>query len=781
MSDGQIRIDTKIDQGNVDKDLSKLDNRLKASEKSGKSATASLAKTGIAIGSVAVAAKAAAAVIKDLTDAYKKQEKAETQLEAAARNNPLLSDASVQSLKNYASELQSITTYGDEELLPQMAALAASGRTQAEIMEIMSAATNMAASGQFTLDSAVRNLNKSYGGLSGELGEAIPEIKALTAEQLKNGAATKLLAERYDGIAAATAAATGTQEQLANALGDFKEELGAGWEKKIAPLRKAFQEIIEGFTKAKKAKRELDKAMEEVETKGVDADIQSIDRAGKVAFAEVNDITKRLKEVQAIQKEGWIKGSAYNSLSKQELAATAGELERQLGVAKENLNKLKEQYLQKKKNLELEEQSKKNALAEAEQAQKNKELADYIKDNEDTLNKNIEMIKLKAEAEGTEVDELEILNVMMQSYVSLIADSNGLVAQNSNVSKERLQVIRETAEAIDDQNEVMRIATELQEGLSQALEAISAIDDRPESEKMRERLDALDEMYEAVQESEQVSADRKLAIEKEYTDKRALLEKQLTDTIENEEQARQDAARATTVAQLEIANEFATQYEALMNNIATLAYQMIEDEASIKAAKLEEQYEKGEISLEKYEERKEEIEKDAAKKRYKIAMWEWTAQIASALANTALGVTKALELGLPGLIIGGLIGAAGAVQLATIFGNKPIPPSFATGGILGGTSYTGDENLALLNSREMILNNGQQRNLFDRINSGNLGSTNVQVYNSAANDVSVKPQVTEDGVKVLIRRTVSKDMADGRYNDSYGAMQNTLRGTRLTT
>ena len=162
-------------------------------------------------------------------------------------------------------------------------------------------------------------------------------------------------------------------------------------------------------------------------------------------------------------------------------------------------------------------------------------------------------------------------------------------------------------------------------------------------------------------------------------------------------------------------------------------------------------------------------------------MWEWTAQIASALANTALGVTKALELGLPGLIIGGLIGAAGAVQLATIFGNKPIPPSFATGGIMGGTSYTGDENLALLNSREMILNNGQQRNLFDRINSGNLGSTNVQVYNSAANDVSVKPQVTEDGVKVFIRRTVSKDMADGRYNDSYGAMQNTLRGTRLTT
>src|SRR5690606_39190259 len=109
---------------------------------------------GVAIGSVAVAAKAAAAVIKDLTDAYKKQEKAETQLEAAARNNPLLSTASVKALKDYASELQGITVYGDEELIPFMAQLASAGRSQQEIMDIMSAAVNVAASGTMDLGSA---------------------------------------------------------------------------------------------------------------------------------------------------------------------------------------------------------------------------------------------------------------------------------------------------------------------------------------------------------------------------------------------------------------------------------------------------------------------------------------------------------------------------------------------------------------------------------------------------------------------------------------------------
>lgn len=170
--------------------------------------------------------KKVGAEMERLTEAANVQIKAETQLAQAAKNNPYLDDNSVIQLKNYASKLQSITAVGDEALIPLMAQLAAAGRTQAEIQDIMSAALDVSASGTMSLESAVKNLNKTFSGLSGELGESIPEIKNLTKEQLKNGEAVKVIASQYKGMAKEVATATGSLEKMEGARGDFEEQLG---------------------------------------------------------------------------------------------------------------------------------------------------------------------------------------------------------------------------------------------------------------------------------------------------------------------------------------------------------------------------------------------------------------------------------------------------------------------------------------------------------------------------------------------------------------------------
>ena len=116
------------------------------------------------------------AALDDLNRAYNAQKKAEVQLATAVKNNPYLDASAARRLKDYASQLQKISTVGDEQLLPFMAQLAASGRTEAQIMDIMKAALDASASGMVSLDEAVRGLNNSYTGQIGRLGMQIPAL-----------------------------------------------------------------------------------------------------------------------------------------------------------------------------------------------------------------------------------------------------------------------------------------------------------------------------------------------------------------------------------------------------------------------------------------------------------------------------------------------------------------------------------------------------------------------------------------------------------------------------
>ena len=151
--------------------------------------------------------------------------------------------------------------------------------------------------------------------------------------------------------------------------------------------------------------------------------------------------------------------------------------------------------------------------------------------------------------------------------------------------------------------------------------------------------------------------------------------------------------------------------------------------------------------LEKEEKRraleKAKIEEKYRKKRamleYEAAVAGWELQLASAVIGVPLAVMNALVSGWaaaalnPALagwypaLLAGLAGTAGAVQVAAIQQSKPQPPKFAEGGIVPGTSFTGDRVTAQLNSGEMVLNQSQQARLFNAANGAG-GSGNISVY-----------------------------------------------------
>lgn len=154
---------------------------------------------------------------------------AETQIQAESRLMTALGGrADVQQrLLSQASEIQSRSVIGDEAIISQQAYLASLGRTEQEIRDVIEASVQLSASTGMSLESAVKNLAKTYGGLTGELGESIPQLKELTTEQLKNGDAVKFVLDNYKGYAETAAnKGLGAMKQLKNAWGDLLEQVG---------------------------------------------------------------------------------------------------------------------------------------------------------------------------------------------------------------------------------------------------------------------------------------------------------------------------------------------------------------------------------------------------------------------------------------------------------------------------------------------------------------------------------------------------------------------------
>ena len=154
---------------------------------------------------------------------------ADTQLQAEARLLTALQGREdiQRRLMAQAAELQSRSTFGDEEVIAQQAYLASLGMTERQINDVIEASAQLSTATGMTLEAAVKNLAKTYGGLTGKLGESLPALKDMTEEQLRNGEAVKYVLEHFKGYAEAAAqSGAGSMKQLKNQLGDLAEQLG---------------------------------------------------------------------------------------------------------------------------------------------------------------------------------------------------------------------------------------------------------------------------------------------------------------------------------------------------------------------------------------------------------------------------------------------------------------------------------------------------------------------------------------------------------------------------
>ena len=191
------------------KDLKGVDNGLK-----------SLGASALKAGAAFVGTAGLISVLKKSVTAFAEQELAEKRLEAALGRTS-------QSLLDQASALQKVSVFGDEAIITQQAFLASLEFTEEQIGSIIRASIDLSAATGISLESAVRNTAKTFSGLSGELGELIPQLRGLTTEQMKAGDAVKVIADLFGGQAKEqTQTLSGQMDQLKNAVGDVAEQFG---------------------------------------------------------------------------------------------------------------------------------------------------------------------------------------------------------------------------------------------------------------------------------------------------------------------------------------------------------------------------------------------------------------------------------------------------------------------------------------------------------------------------------------------------------------------------
>ena len=763
------------------------------------------------------AAKAFIGVLKEGTEAYKVQEKAEGALQAAAANNPYLSAESVQRLKDYASELQGVTNFGDEGTIDVMAQLAASGRSEAEIMKIMGAAADYAAATHTDLATAAQTLNATYGGMSGTLGKQVDGIKGLTEEQLKNGDAIDLVAKKYQGFAKNAA---DSSIQAKNAFGDFMESIGrianpafdglaqlatAVWTK-AGDAMSAFSNKLEQKSREWKhggIHKAVDEGVKAINTKSVDVKTWKETSGEK---AQTTEYLEWLKKELELRKD-------LNSEETQALILIKSELRQRKAVIAEE---------------------KKQADAEAEKRGKTKKTADeYIKENEKRLQENLKLLEIEAKAKGEAVKEQDKFNAYMSSYVALLTQTEGLITEGMPIEQKRIEQLKEAGKAVReaaDAEEKRAAAIKYAQEAARALENVKIT--LTPAEALHKSIGELDKIKRKIQEvseeevkaaqkgqKEQLSkaelikgledAEKNLVIEKcnaitqkskshyqqlktqaqELADFKEELRKQ---EIEQEEDyaaqiaeideaiAANKAAQAAAI--VAVIKQYVDEAAQIVKDAGDLALQYTHAQSQKELAEQEIKYRKGEISEKQYEEEKKKIKKKAAEEEYKIKMWQWSASILQATASTALGVAKALELGMPmGLIAGALAAAAGGVQIASIVANKPIPPHFAHGGFVGGmhgATMGADDTTIFARSGEMIANAAQQRNLWEAMNGkgGHGKGTNILVSNNAANIVNAEPRISQSQIELLIDARINEGLKDGRYSNALKAAENGMSG-----
>jgi hypothetical protein len=237
--------------------------------------------------------------VKEAIEAERQLSKLQNALNATNENTK----ENIKSFKDFASELQSASRFGDDLIISQIALAKNFGLTNQRSKDLVATAANLSAVLGSDLESSTQQLLKSLTGqLPRELKLLGPEFAKLTAEQLKSGAAIDLISQKFAGRAAADAKTLfGSVQQLGNVFSDFKEKIGDA-----IISTGVFQGAVQGLTSTLK------------QLGGLETDIERLERFKKALDRARFDAGRQIiLKKQILEIETKINGEAFAKSQKE--------------------------------------------------------------------------------------------------------------------------------------------------------------------------------------------------------------------------------------------------------------------------------------------------------------------------------------------------------------------------------------------------------------------------------------------------------------------------------
>ncbi len=145
-------------------------------------------------------------------------------------------------------EMNEMTLASKDDIEDLVGELAALGKSDEEIDKITRAAVNLSNITGKDLNTSFTQLNATYTGTSGKLGQLIPELGNLTKEELESGKAVEIVNQKF-GELSKTLASDNIPQKLKNInedIGDIKEEIGRVIAIEFGPLLDKVGAFISG-------------------------------------------------------------------------------------------------------------------------------------------------------------------------------------------------------------------------------------------------------------------------------------------------------------------------------------------------------------------------------------------------------------------------------------------------------------------------------------------------------------------------------------------------------